>query len=306
MKKALAYIGRYKWRYLFCLLAVTWFTVFCYVPMFGILISFKEYSFAGGIWGSPFADPWYKWYDLFLTNPAFKTMLVNTVVISVLKLITGFPAPLVLALLLNEVKDARYKKIVQTVSYLPFFVSWVIVCTMMTELLTPYGGQGPLNKLFQWIFGGEAKYYMGEQKYFYPIILLTNIWKGVGWNSIIYLAAISSINTEMYESATLDGANRLQCALHITIPSIKGTIGLLFILSLGSLMSAGYDQIYVFKHPGNYELSNVLDIYVIDTGLNNGRYEIATVANLFQSVISLLLIVIGNRIMKRTSEVSLW
>lgn len=306
LKRILRYLNKYKWRYLFCLMAIIWFTIFCYIPMFGIILSVKDYSFSGGIFKSEFADPWYKWFDLFFTNPDFQTMLWNTVKISLLKLVTGFPAPLLLALALNEIKHPKFKKFVQSVSYLPFFVSWVIVSTMLNQLLTPYNGGGPLNEFFQLFNGGEAKYYMGDANSFYPIIILTNIWKGIGWNSIIYLAAISSINPELYESAALDGANRFQCMRYITIPALSTTIGLLFILTLGSLSSAGYDQVYVFMHPGNYDYSNILDTYVIESGLNKGRYEIATVANLFQSVISFAIICIGNYVMRKKTGVSLW
>lgn len=301
------HIKKYKVRYLFVLPAFIWFTIFCYVPMFGIIISTKDYNFAGGIFNSPISNPWYKWFDLFLNNPTFWSMIKNTITISIIKLITGFPAPIILALMINEVKNKHYKKAVQTISYLPFFISWVIVATMMTELFTPYNGQGPINKVIQVLTGAnEPEFYMGKSYAFYPIIILTNIWKGVGWNSIIYLAAITSINSELYEAAKLDGAGRICCIFKITLPLIKNTILLLFILSLGSLMSAGYDQVYVFKHPGNYVFSNVLDIYIIETGLNKGRYEIATVANLFQSIISLILVVTGNFILRKKSEVSLW
>lgn len=296
-----------KVKYLFILPAVAWYIVFFYVPMFGIVLSFKEFSLKGGIWGSPFATPWYKWFDLFLTNNAFWVIVKNTVVISLLKLVTGFPAPIILALLLNEVKNKHFKKAIQTISYLPYFVSWVIVAAMMNQLLTPYGGQGVLNKIFQVLTGADTpQYIFGAKNAFYPIILLTNVWKGIGWGSIVYLAAITGINPNLYEAAALDGAGRFRMMWNVTLPSIKTTIGLLFILSLGGLMSAGYDQIYVFKTPGNYDLSNVLDIYIIETGLNNGRYEIATAANLFQSVIALGFVLTGNFVSDKAMGVSLW
>ena len=200
-----------------------------------------------------------------------------------------------------------FKKSIQTLSYLPYFISWVIVAAMLNQLLTPYGGQGPLNKVFQFLSGAsEPQYIYGAASAFYPLVLISNIWKGIGWGSIVYLAAISAINSELYEAARLDGAGRFRMMWSITLPSIKTTMGLLFILSLGGLMSAGYDQIYVMKTPANYKYSNVLDIYIIENGLNQGRYEIATAANLFQSLISLILILLGNFILKKTSDVSLW
>lgn len=307
IKGALSYINRNKVKYLCILPAVVWFTIFCYVPMFGIILSFKEYTFAGGIWGSEFAEPWYKWYDLLLSNSTFRTIVKNTVVISLLKLITGFPAPIILALMLNEVRNKRFKKAIQTLSYFPYFISWVIVAAMLNQLLTPYGGQGPLNKIIQFLSGSEnAEYIYGAAKAFYPIVLLTNIWKGIGWSSIVYLAAISQINVELYEAAKLDGAGRFRMMTSITLPCISNTIGLLFILSLGGIMSAGYDQIYVLQTPANYKYSNILDIYIIENGLNKGRYEIATAAQLFQSLIGLAFILIGNYVMKKKADISLW
>lgn len=310
-RKKLSKAGRYVWnhkvRYTCILLAAAWFTVFCYVPMFGIILSTKEYTFAGGIWGSEFAEPWYKWFKLFLGNSTFWVMLKNTVIISFLKLITGFPAPIVLALMLNEVQCRWFKKTVQTVSYLPYFISWVVVSAILNQLLTPYGGQGPLNKVFQALTGSsEPPYIYGAANAFYPIVILSNIWKGIGWGTIVYLAAISGINPELYEAAVLDGAGRFRMMRSITLPSIKTTVGLLFILSLGGLLSAGYDQIYVMKTPANYKYSNILDIYIIDSGLNQGRYEIATAAQLFQSVFALILTVGGNYVLRKTADVSLW
>lgn len=307
LQKAVFYVWNHKVRYICIMMAVVWFIIFCYIPMFGIILSTKEYTFAGGIWGSEFADPWYKWFKLFLGNSTFWVMLKNTVTISFLKLLTGFPAPIILALLLNEVRVKWFKKTVQTLSYLPYFISWVVVSAILNQLLTPYGGQGPLNKVLQVLTGAtEAPYIYGSAEGFYPIVLLSNIWKGIGWGTIVYLAAISAINPELYEAALLDGAGRFRMMWSITLPSIKTTVGLLFILSLGGLLSAGYDQIYVMKSPANYKYSNILDIYIIDSGLNQGRYEIATAAQLFQSVFALILTVGGNFIMKKTTDVSLW
>ena len=300
-------IWKRRVQYICIIPALVWFTIFCYVPILGIIVSFKDFSFSGGIWGSDFATPWYKWYELFLTSNAFWVIVKNTVIVSILKFITGFPAPILLALLLNELRGKYYKKAVQTISYLPYFVSWVIVAAMMNQLLTPYGGQGVLNRLIQLLTGSESpEYIIGTQEAFYPLIILTNIWKGVGWGSIIYLAAIAGIDPCLYEAAQLDGAGRFRRMWNITLPSIKMTIGLQFILSLGGLMSAGYDQIYVFMTPANHDYSNVLDIYIIENGINLGRYEIATAAQFFQSVIGLVFVLVGNYTSRKLSGVSLW
>ena len=300
-------IWKRRVQYICIIPALVWFTIFCYVPILGIIVSFKDFSFSGGIWGSDFATPWYKWYELFLTSNAFWVIVKNTVIVSILKFITGFPAPILLALLLNELRGKHYKKAVQTISYLPYFVSWVVVAAMMNQLLTPYGGQGVLNRLIQLLTGSESpEYIIGTQEAFYPLIILTNIWKGVGWGSIIYLAAIAGIDPCLYEAAQLDGAGRFRRMWNITLPSIKMTIGLQFILSLGGLMSAGYDQIYVFMTPANHDYSNVLDIYIIENGINLGRYEIATAAQFFQSVIGFVFVLVGNYTSRKLSGVSLW
>ena len=300
-------IWKRRVQYICIIPALVWFTIFCYVPILGIIVSFKDFSFSGGIWGSDFATPWYKWYELFLTSNAFWVIVKNTVIVSILKFITGFPAPILLALLLNELRGKHYKKAVQTISYLPYFVSWVIVAAMMNQLLTPYGGQGVLNRLIQLLTGSDSpEYILGTQEAFYPLIILTNIWKGVGWGSIIYLAAIAGIDPCLYEAAQLDGAGRFRRMWNITLPSIKMTIGLQFILSLGGLMSAGYDQIYVFMTPANHDYSNVLDIYIIENGINLGRYEIATAAQFFQSVIGFVFVLVGNYTSRKLSGVSLW
>ncbi len=304
MKKTLTAIWNKKVLYLFILPALVWYFIFCYVPMSGLLLSIKEYSFTKGIYGSDFAEPIDKFFKLFFNNTNFWKLIRNTVLISVLKLITSFPAPIILALLLNEVRVKWFKKTVQTISYLPFFISWIIVVTMLSQLLSPYGG--PINDLKVSLFGGDTIFFMGERSWFLPIVLISNIWKGVGWGSIVYLAAMSNINPELYEAARIDGASRFQMMFKITLPSISTTIGILFILAVGGLISAGYDPIYLLQQPGNLELSQILDTYIVEVGLRQGNYSIATVASMFQGVIALILVVTTNSILRRTTEISLW
>lgn len=304
MKKLLLAIWRRKTLYLFILPAVIWYFVFCYVPLSGLLLSVKEYSFAKGILGSDFAEPLNKYFKLFFNNTNFWKMIRNTVMISFLKLLTGFPAPIILALLLNEIRSGWFKRMVQTISYLPYFVSWVIVVTMMSQLLSPYGG--PVNELVVSLFGGEPVFYMGERDWFIPIVLLSNIWKGVGWGTIVYLAAMSNINPELYEAAKIDGAGKLQMIFSITLPSIAPTIGILFIMAVGGLMAAGYDPIYLLQQPGNLEVSQILDTYVVEVGLQRGNYSLATVASMFQGIIGLAIVVVTNTVLRKTTEISLW
>ena len=304
-KKKLKTIIAKKWMYLFLIPAFAWYIVFCYYPMTGLLLIFKEYSFKGGIFGSQFADPWYKSIKMFFDNPLVGEMIRNTVVIALLRIAT-FPLPIILALMLNEVRAAWFKKIVQTVTYFPFFISWAIIISILESLLTPTGSGGPLYHLLTLFDSSRTIYFMLEAKYFYPILILSLVWKTIGWNSIIYLAAISNINQELYEAAELDGANRLQEIWYITLPSIRVTIGLLFLLSLGTIMSAGYEQIYLMQDPSNLVLSNVLDVDVIEQGVEKGNYSLATFAGLFQSVINLSIVIVANSILRKKADIALW
>lgn len=305
-KKLLQKLNRFKSLYLFLLPAVLWFFVFCYIPMAGLVIVIEDFSFAQGIWGSPLEDPWYKNFEMFFNNPLLWQMVGNTLIIALIRLAL-FPAPIVLAIMLNEVKNPKFKKFVQTVTYFPFFISWVIVTSILDQLLTPYGSGGPLYQILQMLSGQEAmNFYMIEASSFYPLVIITYLWKTVGWNSIIYLAAISNIDPTLYEAASMDGANRVQTIWYITLPQLKVIIGLMFIMALGSIMSAGFEQIYFLQSPSNYDISNVLDVFVVTFGIEGGKYAIAAIAGLFQGIIGLLFIVLGNSILKKWSDISLW
>ncbi|MDR2657148.1 MAG: ABC transporter permease subunit [Oscillospiraceae bacterium] len=231
-------------------------------------------------------------------------MIRNTLVISVLKLACSFPAPIILALLLNEVQNMRFKRVVQTVSYLPHFVSWVVVYSLLTIVFTPYGGL--VNSLRTQVFGLEAMYYMGEKQYFYPMAVLSDIWKGVGWGTIVYLSAITSVSPELYEAAIVDGAGRLRCAWHITLPGIRPTIAILFILATGGILNANTDQVLLMQQPANMAISQIVDTYVLKIGIREGRFGYATAIGLFKSVFSAALMFMANAISKRVGEISIW
>lgn len=296
-----------KVRYLFILPAIVWFFIFCYMPMAGLVIAFKDYTLADGVFGSPWAEPLFNNFTMFFDNPLLGNLIRNTVLVSLLKLLTGFPAPIILAVLLNECIFKKFKGVAQVISYLPFLISWVTVIAMLDSLLLPTGSGGPLYRFIQWITGREdTTYYVLKESWFFPLVIFTNIWKGVGWSSIIYVAAMKSISPELYEAASIDGASRFKKILHVTLPGILPTICLLFIMQLGSLVVAGYDQIYLLQSPNNLEFSNVLDVYIITAGLNAGNYGIATVAGLMQGIFALALTVGGNAIVRRVSENSLW
>lgn len=299
-------IMKYRHLYLFLLPAVVWFFVFCYIPMGGLAIVFKDYSFAQGVFGSPWEEPLIKNFELFFNMPELGTMVKNTALIALIRLAL-FPAPIILAIMLNEVKNPVFKKFVQTVSYFPFFISWVIVTSMLEQLLTPYGSGGPLYHVLQLLSGGsEVHYYMVDKPYFYPLVVVTYLWKTVGWNSIVYLASISNIDPTLFEAAEIDGCSRMTLIRRVILPHLKPTIILLFVMALGSIMSAGFEQIYFLQSPANYDYSNVLDVLVVKYGLEQGKYALAAVAGLFQGVIGLVFIVVGNTVVKKIGGTSLW
>lgn len=295
-------LWNYKYLYLFLIPAVIYYFVFAYIPMYGVTLGFKEFSFNKTIWESDWVG--IKYLIQFVEHHNFWTIIRNTILISLLKLSFGFPAAIILALLLNEVRIKWFKRAVQTVSYLPFFVSWVVVMTLFSKMLSPNGG--PINELKVKWFGGDPIFFIGDPSWFHFIVVASDIWKHVGWNTIIFLAAISAINPDLYEAASLDGARRFQRMWHITLPGISSIIGILFILSMGGLMSAGYEQIYLMRQPSNLAVSEILDTYIIHTGLRQGYYSLATVAGLFQGVVSFIIIFITNTVSKKATGVSLW
>lgn len=294
-------IMEHKLLYLFILPCVVWLLVFCYYPMYGAILAFKDYKYNLGIIGSPWVG--FKHFEAFMTSPEFWIVMKNTVVISGLKILFGFPAPILVALLLNEIKGTRFKKAVQTMSYLPNFVSWVVVVSLMTIIFTPYGGI--INNIRK-DFGLDAIFFMGSKESFYPMVILSDIWKNAGWGSIVYLSALSGVSQELYEAAIIDGAGRLKCTWHVTLPSIKGTIGIMFIFAMGGILNAGFDQILLLQQPDNNLISEILDTFTLKTGLNYGRFEYATAIGLFKSVFAFALMAFTNFISKKFMEVGIW
>lgn len=294
-------IWQHRLIYVLILPCVVWLLVFCYYPMYGATLAFKDYSYNLGITGSPWVG--FKHFQEFITSLEFWDVIKNTVIISGLKILIGFPAPIILALLLNEVRSSKFKRAVQTMSYLPNFVSWVVVVTLMTIVFSPYGGI--VNDIRK-SFGLESVFYMGQKESFYPMVVLSDIWKNAGWGSIIYLSALSGISPELYEAAILDGAGRLKCTWHVTLPCIRETIGIMFIFAVGGILSAGFDQILLLQQPANNLISEILDTYVLKTGLNYGRFEYATAIGLFKSLFSLVMMVGANSLTKKFMDVGIW
>lgn len=294
-------IKKHRVLYLFMVPLVVWLLIFCYAPMAGIVLAFKNYRFDMGIFGSPWAG--LKHFKAFMASPEFWITIRNTLIISSLKIVFCFPAPIILALLLNEVRAPKYKSLIQTMSYLPNFVSWAVVVSLLTAIFTPYGG---IFNDVRKAMGLEAIFVMGEKNAFYPLVVLSDMWKGVGWGSIVYLSAITGVDQGLYEAATIDGANRWQCTWHITLPGISTTIGIMFIMAIGGILNAGYDQILLLQQPANNQISQILDTYILQTGIRYGKFEYATAIGLFKSVFSMVLVVVTNYLTQKYAEIGLW
>ncbi|MGZ9586504.1 ABC transporter permease [Paenibacillus marinisediminis] len=295
-------ILQHKYLYFMLLPCLLYFIVFHYLPMSGLVLAFKEYKFNMGIFGSPWVG--FEYFTQFFNDYQFTLLIKNTLIISCMKLFVGLPFPIILAILFNEVRHKKFKAISQSISYLPHFLSWVVVVGMLQRILAP--DTGLLNEAIGMFGGDSSTFYMMEGEYFYSIMFWSHIWKGIGWDSIIYLAAISGINPELYEAGKIDGTNKWNEIWSITIPSITPTIVILFILSLGSILSAGFDQIYLLRTPGNMHLSEILDTYIIRVGLQNGQFGYATAVGMIQGVIGFILVVTANKISRKVSETSLW
>lgn len=287
--------------YLLSVIPIVLLFVFHYIPIYGAIIAFKDFQFNKGIWGSPWNN--FEHFKNFFLSPYAMRILGNTLIISVLRIVFGFPAPIILALLINEIGNQRNKKIVQSITYLPHFMSWVVLSGIITSILSPSSGIVPyISKLF----GTEAPNLLISLRFFRPMLIVTGIWKEVGWGTVIYLAAISSISPSLYESAEIDGAKRLQKIIYITLPSLIPVITILFILRLGRILNAGFDQIFNLYNPVVYKVADIIDTYVYRIGLIDRQYDFSTAVNLFKNFIGVILILFTNSIIKRYSEYGIW
>jgi len=302
MGKVLKSLKKYWPLYLFLLPGIIYYILLCYVPMTGVVLAFKDYSFKKGIWGSDWCG--LKYFKTFFTSYDCGRLIRNTLTVGFIKCILEFPFAIILALMLNEIRSMKFKKVTQTITYLPHFLSSVIIITMIQRILAP--NTGVLNQIIA-LFGGDGStFFLMKSEYFYQILFGMDIWKNIGWDSIIYLAAIAGVDQELYEAASIDGCSKLKKMWHITLPGIKGTIGILFIMGVGGLLSSGFDQIYLLRTPGNMELADTLDTYVVRVGLTNGQFGYATAIGLIQGIVGLILVVSCNKISKKITEVSLW
>lgn len=291
-----------KYLYLFLLPCVVYFIVYRYLPMVGLVIAFKEFNFAKGIWGGEWVGLKYFRF-IFTEHKEFYSILRNTLLINLYKLIFGFPVPIIIALMINEVKNIKLKKLVQSLVYLPYFVSWVVFGGIIMQFLSP--STGIVNEIIRF-FGGQPIFFMTEEKYFRSIVVISDIWKTAGWNTIIYLAAITSLDQNLYEAAYIDGANKFRQIWHITIPGISETMVVLLLLNIGTLLAVGFEQIYVLYNPTVYSVGDVISTYVYRVGIGKGRFSLTTAIGLFQSVVGLVLISVSNFTVKKLFDKSLW
>ncbi len=296
-KKSLArQIWDARWLYLLILPGVLYFVVWHYMPMEGILLAFKKYNARLGIWGSEWVGL-KNFKRIFITPAAIKAIL-NTLRVSLSRLVIEFPAPIILALLLNEVVGKRFKKVLQTVYTFPHFLSWVVVSIIVSNFLS---NAGFFNSLLREL-GFESVNFLADKALFRPLIYFTSIWKEVGWSSIIYMAAIANVDPALYEAAELDGAGRLQQAWHITVSSIRDTIVLMFIMSVGSMMNAGFDQIFNMSNDVVKEAGQIIDTYIYDiTFLSAPDYGFSTAVEVFKAVINLILMLLANKVSKKAT-----
>lgn len=287
--------------YLLMVPGILFFIIYKYVPMWGIIIAFQDYSVFAGIKGSEWVG--LKHFERMFQAEEFYRIFSNTLLISLYKLFWGFPAPIIVALMLNELRHMLYKRTIQTIIYLPHFLSWVIVGGIMMNLLSP--STGIINTFIQFL-GFEPIYFIADDSWFRTVLVTSDLWKSVGWGTILYLAALAGINPQLYEAARVDGANKWQQTWHITLPSLLPTIVILFILQMGNILEVGFEQVFILLNPLVYNVGDVFETYVYRVGVTQGQFSYTTAVGLFKSVIALIMVVMANRIAKKLGQNGLW
>ncbi|MHA7748020.1 MULTISPECIES: ABC transporter permease [Paenibacillus] len=298
MKKSLI---KHWQLYLIVIPPSLFFLIFKYYPMLNAVLAFKDYNVTKGIWGSPWVG--FKHFELFFENPIFWTLIKNTLLISGYLLFAGFPIPILLALALNEIRNGKFKRFVQLVSFAPYFISTVVMVSIIMLFLAPR--LGFVNVAMNY-FGMDSINFLGQPGMFRSIYVWSDIWQTAGYSAVIFLAALAGVDPSLYEAAKVDGASRFQKIRHIDLPGILPTITIIFILNVGSVMSLGFEKIYLLQNPLNKINSEIIATYVYQIGLLNANYSFATAVGLFNSCINLILLVFVNRVAKRLSNTSIW
>ena len=287
--------------YVFLLPGLIWYIMFCYKPMIGLRMAFYDYNIFRGFSGSKFVG--LENFKICMSSPDFGRTLKNTLMIAVWQMVICFPVPVILAILITEMKSKIVSKMVQTISFLPHFISTVVVCGMVVNFLSP--STGIINMILG-KFGIEAKYFMVYPQYFRPIYTIMTLWQTAGFNAIVYIAALMGIDPQLYEAAIVDGAGRWRRIINITIPGIIPTVVTMFIMNIGKMVKVGYESILLLYEPSTYATADVISTYSFRMGIQNGDYGVATAAGLFEAVIALILVVAANKVSKRLTETALW
>ena len=293
-------IRRSSWLYLIFAIPFLYYIIFHYAPLYGIILAFKDFQIMKGIMGSPWAG--FTHFQKFIFEPYFWKLVRNTLLISVYSLLWGFPVPIILAIFINEVRGKKFKKFIQNVSYLPHFISTVVVCGMIVNILSTDGLFDQLIRLF----GSTPEKWLMEPRYFRTIYVVSGIWQSSGWTSIIYLAALSMVDEQLYEAALIDGANKGQRIWYITLPSLMPTISVMLLMNLGRLMSVGYEKVLLLYTGATYETADIISTYVYRRGILQADFSYSIAVGTFQMIISMILIVSSNFISRKLSETSLW
>lgn len=288
--------------YLFLVPAVVYIAVFMYAPMYGLVIAFKDFSASKGIMGSPWVGT--KWFSTFFNAPRFWQILKNTLALSVYSLVVGFPLPVILALIINGIGNTRAKKFTQTVTYMPYFISTVVLVGMMSVLFSPRSGI--VNTLLSYLGGSGDTFFMGESRFFRHMYVWSGVWQSTGWNSIIYIAALTGVSQELHEAAKIDGANKLQRILNVDLPAIMPTMVILLIMNCGSILSVGYEKVYLLQNDLNTPVSEVISTYIYKMGLQQQRFSYSTAIGLFNNVINFIILITVNRVSKKISGMGLF
>lgn len=288
--------------YLFLVPAVVYIAIFMYAPMYGLVIAFKDFSASKGIMGSPWVGT--KWFSTFFNAPRFWQILKNTLALSVYSLVVGFPLPVILALIINGIGNTRAKKFTQTVTYMPYFISTVVLVGMMSVLFSPRSGI--VNTLLSYLGGSGDTFFMGESKFFRHMYVWSGVWQSTGWNSIIYIAALTGVSQELHEAAKIDGANKLQRILNVDLPAIMPTMVILLIMNCGSILSVGYEKVYLLQNDLNTPVSEVISTYIYKMGLQQQRFSYSTAIGLFNNVVNFIILITVNRVSKKISGMGLF
>lgn len=295
-------VWRRDWQLvLLCVLPVLYYVVFHYIPMYGVQLAFKDFRAADGIWASQWAG--WKYFERFFSSYQFWPLIQNTLLLSFGQLLFSFPIPIMLAIMLNQTRNLKFRKFVQTVTYCPHFISMVVMVGMLNLFLSPRSGL--INQLLG-LIGVDPIHFMGDPAWFRPVFILSGIWQNAGWSAIIYIAALAGISPDLYEAAQMDGANRWQMIRHIDLPGILPTATMMFILEVGKIMNIGFQKAYLMQTGLNTTTSEIIPTYIYKVGLIDAQYSYSAAISLFNNMINILLLVTVNRLAQKTGENSLW